>query len=71
MQNEPYLVDAAELARRLNLSKSRIYGMVEENKIPHLRFGRYIRFRWDSVVEHLNGIEERDFNEGEGLTRSV
>jgi excisionase family DNA binding protein len=56
-------IDAAELARRLNLSRSRIYSMAEEGEIPSLRFGRYLRFRWESVVERLNEIEVRDFSE--------
>jgi len=45
------LIDAAELARRWNVPKSWISDGVRsrtlpEERIPHVRFGRYVRFEW-------------------------
>ena len=56
---ESEFIDAAEMARRLDLSRSRIYSMAKEGEIPSLRFGRYLRFRWESVVEWLAEVEAR------------
>ena len=47
------IIDSKELARRWALpeswirdaSRSRRHG---ENMIPHIKFGRYVRFRWQS-----------------------
>jgi hypothetical protein len=46
---EPELIDAADLAKRLNLPESWIRDQVRSratDPIPHLRFGRYVRFQW-------------------------
>jgi hypothetical protein len=49
------IIDAPELARRLQVPASwvrqRATGsrFLREQRIPHIRFGRYIRFRWGSA----------------------
>lgn len=43
------LLNAEQLAKRLNLPVSWIREMTRSrtsDPIPHLRFGRYVRFRW-------------------------
>jgi hypothetical protein len=47
------LVDSAELAKRWNLPESWIRSKVRArtataDQIPHLQFGRYVRFEWGS-----------------------
>jgi hypothetical protein len=45
------IIDAAELGRRLQLPKSWILENTRSraaDKIPHLRFGKYVRFSWGS-----------------------
>jgi hypothetical protein len=45
------IVDSGELARRLSLPKTWIADQVRSratDPIPHLKFGRYTRFRWNS-----------------------
>ena len=47
------LIDAKELGHRLMLPASWIFAhtrerVPREERIPHIRFGRYVRFRWDS-----------------------
>ena len=45
-------IDAKELARRLNLPESWAREQVRSravDPIPHVRFGKYVRFRWGSA----------------------
>jgi hypothetical protein len=45
----PELIESGELAKRLNLPESWIRDQVRSratDPIPHLRFGRYVRFQW-------------------------
>ena len=46
------VIDSAELAKRLNVPetwiRSRTNSKRTRDPIPHLRFGRYIRFPWGS-----------------------
>lgn len=45
------IIDSAELAKRWSLPESWIRDKVRTRcgePIPHLRFGRYVRFAWDS-----------------------
>src|SRR5436190_12589298 len=49
------IIDATELAKRLQVPVSWVRQratsprFLSEQRIPHSRFGRYIRFRWGSV----------------------
>lgn len=56
--SESVFIDVEEVAIRLDLSRNRIYEMVKSNEIPHQRFGRYVRFRWDSIERWLDEREE-------------
>jgi hypothetical protein len=54
------IIDCVELARRWCLPESWVRGRVLQgvsDPIPHLRFGRYVRFRWGSP--ELNSWLER------------
>jgi hypothetical protein len=45
------IIDARELARRWSLPESWIRDQVRsraEDPIPHIRFGKYVRFQWNS-----------------------
>lgn len=45
------LIDATELARRWNVPASWIRSHTRErttDELPHLKLGRYVRFRWGS-----------------------
>jgi hypothetical protein len=55
------IIDAPELARRWNIPTSWVREQCRsripaEQRIPHIRFGRYKRFRWNSpeLNEFLN-----------------
>lgn len=61
------IIDAPELARRLQVPVSWVRQratsprFLSEQRIPHIRFGRYIRFRWGSVelIEWLEKCSEQ------------
>jgi hypothetical protein len=57
---EHQFIDSKELARRWTLPESWIRDQVRaraSDPIPHVRFGKYVRFRWGS--SELNGWAER------------
>ena len=56
--SESVFIGVEEVADRLDLSRSRIYEMVKGNEIPHQRFGRYVKFRWESIERWLDDREE-------------
>jgi excisionase family DNA binding protein len=43
------LLTAVEVAERLGVRPSWVYAEARAGRIPHLRLGRYTRFRQDSV----------------------
>ena len=52
-QDDPAFIDSDELSRRLNLPVSWIRDRVRRRhnpatRIPHRRFGKYVRFEWGS-----------------------
>jgi hypothetical protein len=63
MQKE--IIDSTELAKRLNLPESWIRAQTREraaDPLPCFRFGRYVRFDWDSPA--LKGWLERRLTGG-------
>jgi len=50
------LIDKSEAARRLDLSKRTLDEWMRNGRIPYLKIGRTVRFRWESVIARL---EER------------
>jgi excisionase family DNA binding protein len=51
MEND--LLTIEELCNKLNLNKSWIYQRTRNGMIPCIRFGKYLRFRLDDVVEYF------------------
>jgi excisionase family DNA binding protein len=49
----PHLIDAAEVATALGLSKWRVYELAREGVIPHVRIGRSMRFDEAKVREWI------------------
>ena len=47
------LLTAEELAQYLNVAKHSIYRWVEQNRIPHVRVGRALRFNLQEVETFL------------------
>lgn len=51
------LMDAEEVAQLLGVDRSWVHRAARENRIPHVKLGRYQRFRRDSILEWLEEIE--------------
>ena len=58
------ILNASQLAERLNLPETWVREMTRSritDQIPHLRFGRYVRFQWGSpqlaawIQRHMKG----------------
>ncbi len=47
------LLDANEVAERLNVPTSWVRESVRSGAIPHVRLGRYVRFDWPAVEAWL------------------
>ncbi len=45
------LMTAEELAERLRMTRAWVYSETRLDRIPHLRLGRYVRYR-RSTIEH-------------------
>lgn len=42
-----------DVARKFNVPKSWIYVAVASGKLPHVRIGKYVRFRPDDIESYL------------------
>jgi hypothetical protein len=51
--SEPGLVDAPTLAAKLNLNESWVRGQQRSGRIPHVKCGRFVRFRISDVTAAL------------------
>lgn len=45
------LLDADQAAELLNVPKSWLYAQARENRVPHVRLRRYVRFEEDELRE--------------------
>lgn len=52
------LLTAQEVAELLQVDKSWVYAATRANQMPHVRLGRYVRFREDAIIEWLRQLEE-------------
>lgn len=48
-----HLIDVKELSNRITVARSTIYQWVHEERIPHYRLGRLLRFDEDEVNSWL------------------
>ena len=51
---ETAFLTADELAKELKISKWLVYELTKKDKLPHVKFGRTIRYYKNSVIEYLN-----------------
>ena len=61
------LITVAELARRLKLSRSKVYDL--KDKITYLKVGGSIRFTEEAVMEFLEGCKVERNGEPKRITR--
>lgn len=67
-QTQVEVIDSAELAKRLNVPETWVRSRTNRKRtsdpIPHLRFGRYVRFPWGS--EELRNWVDRQLVSANG-----
>jgi excisionase family DNA binding protein len=51
--NQPALISASEMARELGVPESQLRKMARENRVPHYRIGKYVRFDPREVREYM------------------
>jgi len=57
----PPILDADDVASLLRTTRGAVYAMVERRQIPGvMRIGRRVRFRRDTLLTWLGGLEEPD-----------
>jgi len=56
------LLTAEEVAERLQVSTAWVYAQSRSRRIPHVRLGRYVRFREDAVEKWLAVLEAETLN---------
>lgn len=53
------LLTAEEVAELLQVNRSWVYNAARQDAIPHVRFGRYVRFRKQSIDAWLSERERK------------
>jgi len=47
------LLEKAETARRLKISTRTLDQWMRDGRVPYLKIGKTVRFRWTAVIAHL------------------
>ena len=64
------LLTAEQVAERLGVTKAWVWAQVRADRIPHLRLGRYRRFREEAIDEWIARLEQGGADVPEVLVRS-
>jgi excisionase family DNA binding protein len=51
------LLTADEVAALLRMTSAWVYSETRRNRIPHLRLGRYVRYRRSTIVAWMGKLE--------------
>jgi excisionase family DNA binding protein len=51
------LLTAEEVARLLQVTPAWVYAETRQNRIPHLRLGRYVRYRRSALESWMDEVE--------------
>lgn len=65
ISKEKQLLDTTETSAFLGISKNTLYEWVLQNKVPHIKVGRLVKFRRDDLEEWL---KKRTRDERKGFT---
>ena len=52
--NGDRLLRKRELAAKLGIAVRTLDGWLKKGRVPHLKLGKTVRFRWPDVLEKLN-----------------
>jgi excisionase family DNA binding protein len=56
------LLTARDVAQLLSMRVDYVYALAREDRIPHLKFGRTLRFRAEAIEEWLRVTERASLN---------
>ncbi len=56
---QPLLLNIAQVARTLGLSRTKVYALIATEGLPAIRFGRVLRVRPASLQQWLDQREQR------------
>jgi excisionase family DNA binding protein len=51
------LLTADEVASLMRVTRSWVYAETRRNDLPHLRLGRYVRYRRSAIEQWMEGVE--------------
>ncbi len=60
INSDDALLTAEQLEQRTNVSASWWEQAAREQRVPHARIGRYVRFRWTEVADHFSRSLDSD-----------
>jgi excisionase family DNA binding protein len=63
------LLTAEQVAERLGMTKEWVWAQVRADQIPHVRLGRYRRFRQEAIDEWLARLEQGGATAPDALNR--
>ncbi|MGA9313750.1 MAG: helix-turn-helix domain-containing protein [Solirubrobacteraceae bacterium] len=53
------LLTADEVAALLRVTPAWVYSETRRHRIPHIRLGRYVRYRRDALIAWMDQLEDR------------
>jgi excisionase family DNA binding protein len=57
MNDDDKLLTADEVADLMRVTRAWVYAETRRNTIPHLRLGRYVRYRRSAIEEWMRAVE--------------
>jgi excisionase family DNA binding protein len=57
MNDDDKLLTAGEVADLIRVTRSWVYAETRRNAIPHLRLGRYVRYRRSAIEAWMQAVE--------------
>jgi excisionase family DNA binding protein len=57
MTDDDKLLTAGEVAELIRVTRAWVYAETRRNAIPHLRLGRYVRYRRSAIEEWMRAVE--------------
>ena len=51
------LLEAQDVAEMIGMTKDWVYAEVRADRIPHVKLGRYVRFRAEAIDDWIRGRE--------------
>jgi len=58
LNDYPCILNSAEVMQILDISKKKLYNLIQTKQIPSYKLGRSYRFNKDTLIRHLKTIEE-------------